>query len=220
MNSVQKSNRDRSFSTNLFQSPWYNNSIYNDYDTSYGVDSPSIQSETNTNSSTYGYLNAFLLKQQQQQQQSMRLRNVNNLISQNEKSSTIKIVSRPKSASLTNQLPLLTSKSTKHILQEPIQDTITSIADKSSQLRSKSVTFGWTNSINNVSNTENEKLNNELDHNQYPRINIGITLNSRLRKTPVLDMLRSTTMETYTSESQHLNRTNSLRHSAVRFARF
>ena len=81
MNSVQKSNRDRSFSTNLFQSPLYNNnSSYNDYDISYGVDSPRIQSETLTNSSTYGYLNAFLLKRQQQQ--SIRLQNAKKLINQ------------------------------------------------------------------------------------------------------------------------------------------
>ena len=113
-----------------------------------------------------------------------------NLLIKNEKSSKMKTVSRPKPASLTNQSSLFTSKSTKHSLQEPIQDTITSIEDKSSQLRSKSVTLGCTNSISNISNTENDKPNNEIDHNRCPPINIGITLDSRLRKTPVFDMLR------------------------------
>ena len=58
-----------------------------------------------------------------------------------------------------------------------------------------------------------------VDQLTSPRINIGITLDSRLRKTPVLDMLRSTTMESLVTESFFLKRTNSLKPS-VSIARF
>ena len=95
--------------------------------------------------------------------------------------------SRPKSATLFN--PIL------------------SISSNSSKLRSKSVTFDWENS--STDDEENMNISNQHDNS---RINIGITLDSRLRKTPVLDMLRSTTMR--------LNRTDSFRYSSTPIARF
>ena len=109
-------------------------------DISYEVDSPR---------SSYGYLNAFLLKKQQQRNQS----------------ATPISTFRPKSVPISDS----------SIFHNPI--------------RPKSTTFANETSINQISNS---------------RINIGITLDSRLRKTPVFDMLRSTMME-----SQHSNKTYS-----------
>ena len=85
-----------------------------------------------------------------------------------------------------------------------------SIPHQSSRLRSKSVTFEW-----EKSNIDHEKIQTST-----PRINIGITLDSRLRRTPVLDMLRSTTMQSDTIEPQRFNRTNSLKYHFVPIARF
>jgi hypothetical protein len=156
MNNIQKFNQIRSSSINHFNSSILKSSSENDNDISYDVDYPPIQSKI----SSFGYLNAFLLKKQQQ---------------------NIKILtSRPKSAPLS--------------------------------LRSKSV--------NDTSSTDDEKLNNPIDEIRNSRINIGITLDSRLRKTPVFDMLRSTTMQSDIIEPQRLNRTYSLRHSFVPIARF
>jgi len=182
-------NQIHPYSTNRYKSSVFNN---NNDDISYDVDNPS----------SFGYLNAFLLKKQkqEQQQQSIQLPNVKKLIAQFEKPN----ISRPKSAPLIDQSP---SKPMKTILQRPIQN-------KSSPLRSKSVTFEWENNIS--STTDDEKIN----HPQNSRINIGITLDSRLRKTPVLDMLRSTTMEFDTLEPQRFNRTYSLKNSFIPIARF
>ena len=73
---------------------------------------------------------------------------------------------------------------------------------------------------NTTSSTDDDKMKNRIDHTRSPRINIGITLDSRLRKTPVLDMLRSTTMESDTLEPQRFNRTYSLKNSFIPIARF
>jgi len=98
-----------------------------------------------TSPSSYGYLNAFLLKKQQ-----------------TEKSRPISVDSLP-------------------IVQRSFHKTI----------RPKSTTLGC-----QYSSTDDDRISNS-------RINIGITLDSRLRKTPVFDMLRSTMMEstkTYSSK--------------------
>jgi len=210
MNNVQKSHSIRPVSTKHFQSSVLKNSINNDYDTSYTVDSPRLQSETLTNQSTLGYLNAFLLKKQQQQQ-SIHSQNVKQLIAQFEKSTT---TSRPKSAPLIDQLSLVALNSTKNILHQPTHDT------NISQLYSTPLTFEWQNYNNDILNTRDKQINDTIDRTPSSRINIGITLDSRLRKTPVLDMLRSTTMRSDIIEQQSLNRTNSLKHSFIPIARF
>jgi hypothetical protein len=97
--------------------------------------------------------------------------------------------------------PIERPKSAKQVIQR-------SVLNQSSRLRSKSVTFGW-------ENTDNAQIKTPSS-----RIDIGITLDSRLRRTPVLDMLRSTTMHSDIIEPQQFNRTNSLRHSFVPIARF
>jgi len=215
MNNVEKFNQIRSFSTNHFKSSVFKNSDNNDNDDiSYNVDSPPIQSKTLTNPSSFGYLNAFLLKKQQQQ--SIHSQNID----QFEKPDIKTLTSRPKSVPLIDQSLSITSKPTKNILQQSIHDTIIPISNKSSPLRSKSVTFGWENYNNDTSSTDDEKINNSIDQTRNSRINIGITLDSRLRKTPVLDMLRSTTMQSDIIEPQQLNRTYSLRHSSIPIARF
>jgi hypothetical protein len=179
-------------------------------DISYEVDSPRIQTET----SSFGYLNAFLLKKRQQEQSS-RSSNVQQLIAQFEKPIPITINQRPLSAPLVDQ----TIKPTKGILQRRINGTLTPIPSKSSRKRSKSVTFDChgDDNNNNTSSTDDDKINNLIDHTRSPRINIGITLDSRLRKTPVLEMLRSTTMESDLIELRQLNRTTSLRQPFVFF---
>jgi len=194
MNNIQKFNKIRSFSTNHFKSSVFKNSGDNDCEISYEVDSP--------RSSSFGYLNAFLLKKQRQQF----------IHSQNIKQIQLeKINSRPKSAPLIDP-----SLSSKNILPRSIHD----IPNKSSSLRSKSVTLDWENSDNDISSTDDESIMNSLNQTSNSRINIGITLDSRLRKTPVLDMLRSTTMQSDIIERQRFNRTYSLRHSFVPIARF
>ncbi|CAF0842595.1 unnamed protein product [Rotaria sordida] len=222
MNNMEKSNKIHSFSTNYFQSPILKNSNNNDYDTSYGVDSPHIQSETLINPSTYGYLNAFLLKkqQQQQQQQCIHSHKFKENVAQFEGSNIISMTSRPKSAPLTDQSSLSLWKPTEILPQQRIHNTSTPISYKSSQLCSKSLTYELENSNNDTLNTDDEKINNTVNQIRSPRINIGITLDSRLRKTPVLDMLRSTTMQSDIIEPKQLNRTNSLRHTFIPIARF
>ena len=130
------------------------------------------------------------------------------------------ITSRPKSAPLTRPTSFSVSKPIKNILQQRIQGTVTPIPDKSSQQHSKSVTADLTNSNSITSNLDSQKQHNTMDEMRSPRINIGITLDSRLRKTPVFDLLRSTTMESSTLEPQRLNRINSFKHSFIPIARF
>ncbi|CAF2516713.1 unnamed protein product [Rotaria sp. Silwood2] len=218
MNNIEKSNKIHSFSTNCFKSSILKDSSNNDYDTSYGVDSPSIQSKAVTNSSIYGYLNAFLLKKQQQQ--SVHSHRFKENVAQSERPNIISITSRPKSAPLTDQSLFSPSKPTKILSQQPIHNTSTPISNKSLQLCSKSLTYERENSNNDMPNTEDQKMNNTMNQIRSPRINIGITLDSRLRKTPVLDMLRSTTMRSDIIEPQRMNRTNSFRHAFIPTARF
>jgi hypothetical protein len=213
MNDMQTTNRIRSITANHTKSTNSNKiqSIINhDCDISYDVDSPRMQ----TDKSSVGYLNAFLLKKRQQEQS-----NVQQLIAQFE---------RPKSTTTTNRRPLSaplvdqTIKPTKGILQKRINDIITPIPNKSSRKRSKSVTFEChsEDNNNNTSSTDDDKIQNSIDPIRSPRINIGITLDSRLRKTPVLDMLRSTTMESDLNEPIQLDRTTSLRQPFLPIARF
>jgi hypothetical protein len=216
MNDVQTKNQIHSFTTNHIKSTNSNHlqSIINhDCDISYEVDSPRMRTET----LSLGYLNAFLLKKrQQQQEQSNRSSNVQQLIAQFETPNPITIARRPLSAPLIDQ----TIKPTKGILQRRINGTVTPIPNKSSRKRSKSVTFECHSDENNTSSTDDDKIKNLIDHTPSPRINIGITLDSRLRKTPVLDMLRSTTMESDLIEPRQLNRTTSLRQPFLPMARF
>jgi hypothetical protein len=214
MNDVQTKNQIRSFKTNHTKSTnsnQFQSIINHDFDISYEVDSPRIQTET----SSSGYLNAFLLKKRQQEQ-SNRSSNVQQLIAQFEKPNPITTNRRPLSAPLVDQ----TIKPTKGILQRRINGTITPIPNKSSRKRSKSVTFECHDVDNNTSSTDDDKNQNLIDYTRSPRINIGITLDSRLRKTPVLDMLRSTTMESDLIEPRQLNRTTSLRQPFLPMARF
>jgi len=201
----QSTNFDDFQSTNFDDFPSTNN---DECDVSYEVDSPRIQTET----SSLGYLNAFLLKKRQQEQS-----NVQQLIAQFEKPNPIPTtIRRPLSAPLVDP----TTKPTKGILHRRVNDTVTPIPNKSSRKRSKSVTFECNSDDNNTSSTDEDKIKNSFDHTRSPRINIGITLDSRLRKTPVLDMLRSTTMKSDLIEPGQLNRTTSLRQQFLPMARF
>ncbi|UJR16138.1 hypothetical protein I4U23_003049 [Adineta vaga] len=195
MNSIKKLNQTRPISTQHFQSSIFNN---DDYDVSYEVDSPRVDSETSTSQSSTSYLNTFLLKNQS----SIHSQNVKHLIAQFEQSK-IKTggTLRPKSVPLADQL--LTNNLTQQ--QQPQQPTHRTIRQHS--------TFDWEFDDSDLLNTVDEQR-------RSPRINIGITLDSRLRKTPVLDMLRSTTMQSDLNESQHLHRTNSFKYSSIPIARF
>ena len=220
MNDVQIKHLTRSFTINNtkpMNSKHLQSIMDQDCDISYEVDSPRTQIET----TSLGYLNAFLSKkrqeqQQQQQQQSNRSSNVQQLIAQFEKPKPLTTNRRPLSAPLVDQ----TIKPTKGILQRRINGTMTPIPNKSLRKRSKSVTFECYSDDHNTSSTDDDKFKNIIDHTPSPRINIGITLDSRLRKTPVLDMLRSTTMETDLFEPKQLNRTTSLRQPFLPMARF
>jgi len=212
MNDVQTRNQIRSFTPKSINSNHFQSKINHDCDISYEVDSPRIQTET----ATLGYLNAFLLKKRQQER-SNRSSTVRQLIAQFEKPNPITTTRRPVSAPLVDQ----TIKPMKGILQRRINGTVTPIPNKSLRKRSKSVTFEChSDDNNNTSSTDDDRMKNRIDHTRSPRINIGITLDSRLRKTPVLDMLRSTTMELDLIEPRQLNRTTSLRQPFLPIARF
>ncbi|CAF3364717.1 unnamed protein product [Rotaria socialis] len=216
MNNIRPSNKTHSFPTKYLKSPILTNS--NDNNASYAVDSPVIEPKKLTNSSTYGYLNAFLLKKKQQAVVSQK---VKENIKQLEKSNIISIASRPKSVPLIDPLVFSSSKPTNVNLQQTIHDKVPSLSNRSSQPSVKTLDYEWENSNNDVSYTDEEDVNTSLNQTQTPRINIGITLDSRLTKTPVLDMLRSTTMRSERIASQQrLNRTFSLRHGVIPIARF
>lgn len=222
MSDVQASNRIRPFINNQTKSVHSNNFtpiVDLDCDVSYEVDSPRIPID----SSSSGYLHAFLLKKRQQQQQQQqnqhqetRSRHVQHLIAQFEKPNSLAIARRPLSAPLVD----LSIKPTKGILQRRVNGTITPVSNKSTRKRSKSVTFDCHSDDNNTSSADDDRIKNLSDFTQSPRINIGITLDSRLRKTPVLDMLRSTAMESDLIEPRQLNRTTSLRQTYLPMARF
>ncbi|CAF4143717.1 unnamed protein product, partial [Rotaria magnacalcarata] len=217
MSDVQSNSQIRPVALNktkLINANYFPPIIDCDCDVSYEVDSPRIPTEK----SSSGYLNAFLLKkrQQQQQQQSNQTRHVQQLIAQFEKPNPLAISRRPLSAPLVD--PII--KPTKGILQRRINGTITPISNKAPRKRSKSVTFECHSDDNNTSSADDDRFKNLIDQTRSPRINIGITLDSRLRKTPVLDMLRSTTMESDLIEPRQLNRTTSLRQPYVPMARF
>ena len=185
-------------------------------DISYEVDSPREGDEP----VTLGYLNVFLMKKRQEQQ-SMRASHVQQLIEQFDKPNTLPSIRRPLSAPLVDQ----TSKPTKSILQRRPNSTVTPTASKSLRKRSKSVTFECHSENENdqvTSDTEEERIQCSIENRtRGPRINIGITLDSRLRRTPALDMLRSTTMETEPSPKPNdFNRTNSFRQTFLPIARF
>ena len=185
----------------------------NDYecDISYEVDSPR---QSVTEPSSLGYLNAFLLKKRQE---SVRSRNVQQLIAQFDPPKILPSIRRPLSAPLVDQ----TSKPTKGILQRRSNGSITPVPNKSLRKRSKSVTFECYADDEPTSSTDEENMRYRMDHSRSPRINIGITLDSRLRKTPALEMLRSTTMQPdIFSEPKQINRTSSLRQSFIPIARF
>lgn len=212
MNDVQSRHQMHSTTTttNSTRFPSINNP---DCDISYEVDSPRTQTDPEAVATLEGYLNAFLLKKRQQEQQRQQS-NVQELIAQFEQPTSTR---RPLSAPLVDQ----TSKPTKGILQRRANGSMTPILNKSLRKRSKSVTFEChRDELNSTSSTDEEKLAYLVDHPRSPRINIGITLDSRLRKTPVLDMLRSTTMESDLLEPRQLNRTTSFRQTVLPIARF
>lgn len=208
MNDVQTRQPNQSLAT--MNSHRFQSIHHPDCDISYEVDSPRLPPETTPE----GYLNAFLLKKRQQEQQQL---NVQQLIAQFEKPNSLTPTRRPLSAPLVDQR----TKPTKGILQRRSNGSITPIHNKSPRKRSKSVTFECHHDdLNGTSSTDEEKIIHLIDHTRSPRINIGITLDSRLRKTPVLDMLRSTTMESDLIEPRTFNRTTSLRQTFVPVARF
>ena len=207
MNDVQTRHQIQTSST--MNSNRFPSILNPDGDISYEVDSPRLPIETTSE----GYLNAFLLKKRQQEQQL----NVQQLIAQFEKPNSIPPTRRPLSAPLVDH----TTKPTKGILQRRSNGSITPILNKSPRKRSKSVTFEChREDLNGTSSTDEERITNLIDHARSPRINIGITLDSRLRKTPVLDMLRSTTMESDLIEPRPFNRTTSFRQTFLPIARF
>lgn len=220
MKHIPKSNQAHSvLKTNVKSSVLRNSSNNNDNFSQ--VKSPNLQSESLKYASANGYLNAFLLKKQQQQQQHIHSQKLKPNTSQIERPNIIATDVRPKSAPTIDQTAssllkskniILQQKSTNNRLPLPLQ--------RSSKIYSKSVTFQSENSQNHTLNTNDENINTTLNQARSRRINIGITLDSRLRKTPVLDMLRSTTMQSDLIEPQHLNRMNSLGRSFIPIARF
>ena len=128
------------------------------------------------------------------------------------------IVRRPVSAPLAEQ----TLKPTKGILQRRSNGTVTPVPNKSLRKRSKSVTFECYSDEQqtSTSSTDDDGMEHGIDPARSPRINIGITLDSRLRKTPALDMLRSTTMISNQLEPKQLERASSFRQSVLPVARF
>lgn len=210
MNDVQARHQVHSASTT--NSNRISSINYPDCDISYEVDSPRTQIDATASG---GYLNAFLLKKRQEEEREQQHQTtVQQLIAQFEKPTTTR---RPLSAPLVDP----TNKPTKGILHRRANGSMTPILNKPPRKRSKSVTFEChREEMNITSSTDEEKMNNLLDHPRSPRINIGITLDSRLRKTPVLDMLRSTTMESDLLELRQLNRTSSFRQTVLPIARF
>ncbi|CAF0854541.1 unnamed protein product [Adineta ricciae] len=208
-NSIHSSTATDSKSTNLYR---FQTITDQDCDISYEVDSPRAQTEV----LPLGYLNAFLLKKRHQQEQTSNASNIQYLITQFEQPNPLLTTQRPVSVPLMEQ----TVKPTKGILQRRLHGTITPVQNKSTRKRSKSVTFECHVDENYTSSADEDKNKHLTDHLRSPRINIGITLDSRLRKTPVLDMLRSTAMESDFLEPRQLNRTTSLRQPFIPMARF
>lgn len=190
-------------------------------DVSYEVDSPRQQN----NNSPVGYLNAFLMRKKQEENSPGTLV-LNNFIEQSDKTT----IRRPLSAPLVDQ----NQKPTKSILHRRPNSTMPPVLNKSPRKRSKSVTFEFNQSdgeVDGQDDFENDQFHSALDDGKIPfiidehqrtrRINIGITLDSRLRRTPALDMLRSTAMEEDCRiETNSLNRRNSVRENFVPIARF
>ena len=190
----------------------------NDYecDISYEVDSPR---QTSTDSASLGYLNAFLMKKRQEEQ-AARSANVQQLIAQFDHAQPSPMLRRPLSAPLVDQ----SLKPTKGILQRRPTSSLTPIANKSPRKRSKSVTFDCHTDDDDqlTSSTDDDRIRQQMNHHRRsPRINIGITLDSRLRKTPALEMLRSTMMEPDLGIPPiHIDRSSSLRQPFLPVARF
>ena len=195
----------------------------NDYecDISYEVDSPR---QTSTDSASLGYLNAFLMKKRQEEQ-AARSANVQQLIAQFDHAKPSPMLRRPLSAPLVDP----SMKPTKGILQRRPTSSLTPVANKSPRKRSKSVTFDCHTDEEDdaddgqlTSSTDDDRIRQQLNyHRRSPRINIGITLDSRLRKTPALEMLRSTMMEPALAiQPIHIDRSSSLRQPALPVARF
>lgn len=211
MNNIQTPNNIRSFRNNNFKSTVLTNASINENDTSYDVDSPLMQQKSGKKSPIEGYLNAFLLKKQQQQAQKSK-----EMIVQSEQSNIVSLRPRSRSTPLADPSLFSPSKSVNITSEQPTH----SVANKSSHPFSKSATYEWENSNTCTQNTGGQDSNMSANENETQRINIGITLDSRLRKTPVLDMLRSTAMQSDIIEPTTFNRTNSLRHGIVPTARF
>jgi hypothetical protein len=200
MNNIKRLHHTRPCFTHHFCPPTFSQ-LHCDDDISYEVDSPRIESETSASQSTFSYLNAFLSRKQQQQ--SVHSHNVKQLIAQFEQPEPLTVTSRPKSVPLAeHSLPFT-------LLPQSIHRTVTPVA------RNQPLAVDWEDDDHDVLNTTDEH-----EQRRSPRINIGITLDSRLRKTPVLDMLRSTTMQSDLNESQQLHRTSSFKHSFTPIARF
>jgi hypothetical protein len=174
-------------------------------DISYEVDSPrhndesssSSSSSTSSTTTALGYLNAFLKRKQQEQKQ-MSIRSshpVKQLIEQFDQTNVSPRFLRPLSAPLVDR----SSKPTKGILQRRVNSNIIPAQCKLTRKRSKSVTFECYTDDDDarptISTINDDSIQQRVDHTTSPRINIGITLDSRLRRTPALDMLRSTTMQ-------------------------
>ena len=193
----------------------------NDYDDlSYDVDVPPVH-PTNSllHTASHGYLHAFLEKKRREQRRAIGEVNVKQLIAQFERSDIMRNSLRPLSAPTNDHQPTtFPSQSIYNSLMPPIYRPEVSNVKLAMQ-RYESDEEDEEEETPSFSHDDDDQ--EEKDRMQRsPRINIGITLDSRLRKTPVLDMLRSTEMESPPADATTLNRSNSFRSPSVCVARF
>lgn len=162
-------------------------------------------------------LNTFLANKRQKPVQPTTAVNVKHLVAQFEQTNQSSNHFRPLSASIIGQ------NLSKHRSQDRVNRNQNQVVSPSStrKFSGSKVDRMYVHDRNeNASSDDAEDKHNIIDPATSPRINIGITLDSRLRKTPVLDMLRSTTMESITVESPTMKRTSPYRSPSVIAVRF
>jgi hypothetical protein len=194
-NTVRRRQCTRPRSTYHFRS----NNINNEYDDiSYDVDRPTTPCRTLSRLSSKVYLQVAL--QGKREEQVTCPVDVKQLVTRFEQPIANSLVCRARSVPITDQWT------------ERSKAIVSTHDDKR--------TYTLSNTDDDDDDDDDDRVHTIIDEQQTPRINIGITLDSRLRKTPVLDMLRSTAMESTIMNSLPLKRTDSFRPSSLSIARF
>ena len=210
-NDMKRSQPMRSISTRHFQPPGAKDSNETHYDVPLRVQRPHDHGKSFALPSSFGYLHAFLAKrQQEQEEQLIQLTDSKQFFAPFHEPTTTVATPRAETVAATDQTP-------KCVIQRSKRNSITPMTNPS--LREQTTqSAAETDPANDptASGTDDDPFASPLHHAPSPRINIGITLDSRLRKTPVLDMLRSTTMESPRSSTQ----TSPRRQTPLSIARF